>query len=93
MAYGLQVFNCSGAIRLDLTKRILKIWGSKTVTGTGTLTSSSLGYGNNRLWYFITNYGANTNNGNLPLVRISTDCKTISWKNIVGNVTFSYGVY
>ena len=42
MAVGLQVYKADGSLDLDLTKRIPKFIGVKTVTGTGQLLISEV---------------------------------------------------
>ena len=72
MAVGLQVYKADGSLDLDLTKRIPKFIGVKTVTGTGQLLISEVADNpNNKLWYIISSYTPSEDKGSIPLIRIS----------------------
>lgn len=92
MAAGMQAFDAKGALTADLTKHFAKLVGSKTVSGNGQISVSTLA-ANNKLWYFITSHSVSYNGTNKPLLRIDSDGKTIRWENIQDSVTFYYGVY
>lgn len=93
MAVGLQVYKADGSLDLDLTKRIPKFIGVKTVTGTGQLLISEVADNpNNKLWYIISSYTPSEDKGSIPLIRISDAGSKIQWSNIP-HTTFRYGVY
>lgn len=93
MAVGLQVYKADGSLDLDLTKRIPKFIGVKTVTGTGQLLISEVADNpNNKLWYIISSYTPSEDKGSIPLIRISDASSKIQWSNIP-RTTFRYGVY
>lgn len=93
MAVGLQVYKADGSLDLDLTKRIPKFIGVKTVTGTGQLLISEVADNpNNKLWYIISSYTPSEDKGSIPLIRISDAGSKIQWSNIP-RTTFCYGVY
>lgn len=93
MAVGLQVYKADGNLDLELTKRIPKFIGVKTVTGTGQLLISEVvDNPNNKLWYIISSYTPSEDKGSIPLIRISDAGSKIQWSNIP-RTTFRYGVY
>lgn len=93
MAVGLQVYKADGSLDLDLTKRIPKFIGVKTVTGTGQLLISEVADNpNNKLWYIISSYTPSEDKGSIPLIRISDAGSKIQWSKIP-RTTFRYGVY
>ncbi|WP_444340335.1 hypothetical protein [Phascolarctobacterium succinatutens] len=93
MAVGLQVYKADGSLDLDLTKRIPKFIGVKTVTGTGQLLISEVADNpNNKLWYIISSYTPSEDKGSIPLIRISDAGSKFQWSNIP-RTTFRYGVY
>lgn len=93
MAQGVQVFDENGNITLDLTKQIPRIVGELTLNGTGSITSNSIGYPKNKLWYFIVgNVSPADDIAATPFLRIDNNGTTISWGNQVGT-RIRYGVY
>lgn len=93
MAHGLQVFNSSGDVITDLTKRFAKIIEKRTVTGTGEINVADCGAPNNRLWYFIVSPSTSDTEEILPLLRITDSGRKIIWENIETPLTFYCGVY
>lgn len=93
MAHGLQVFNSSGDVITDLTKRFAKIIEKRTVTGTGEINVADYGAQNNKLWYFIVSPSTSDNEEILPLLRITDSGRKIIWKDIEKPLTFFLGVY
>lgn len=93
MAHGLQVFNSSGDVITDLTKRFAKIIEKKTVTGTGEINVADYGASNNRFWYFIVSPSTSDTEEILPLLRIIDGGKKIMWKDVGEPLTFYFGVY
>lgn len=93
MAHGLQVFNSSGDVITDLTKRFAKIIEKKTVTGTGEINVADYGAPNNRFWYFIVSPSTSDTEEILPLLRIIDGGKKIMWKDVGEPLTFYFGVY
>ena len=93
MAHGLQVFNSSGDVVTDLTKRFAKIIEKKTVTGTGEINVADYGAPNNKFWYFIVSPSTSDTEEILPLLRVVDGGKKIIWKDIETPLTFYFGVY
>lgn len=93
MAYGLQIYDENGNVTLDLTKQIPRVVGELTLNGNGSITNASIGYPNNKLWYFITSNVSPSNNiDTTPFLRIDENGTTIKWGNQVGT-RIRYGVY
>ena len=93
MAAGLQVFNASGTLRLDLTKQYCKIMATQELTGSGTITASGLGCPNNKLWYFVLDYNVYGTADYPTIVRLINDGQTLQWQNLTEPITVCYGVY
>ena len=93
MAQGLQVFDEQGNITLDLNKKFPRIVGNLILNGNGNITNVSLGYPNNKLWYFIvSNVSPSSNIEAVPFLRIDENGSKISWGNMVGT-QIRYGIY
>ena len=93
MAQGVQVFDENGNITLDLTKQIPRIVGELTLNGNGSITSTSIGYPNNKLWYFILGYVSPSSNIEaVPYLRIDNNGTKITWGNQLGT-KIRYGIY
>lgn len=93
MTQGLQVFDDNGNITLDLTKQMPRIVGEMALNGDGEITSTSIGYPNNKLWYFIvSNISPADDINDTPFLRIDNNGTKISWGNQVGT-RIRYGIY
>lgn len=93
MAQGVQVFDENGDIVLDLSKKIPRIVGELVLNGNGNITSESINYPNNKLWYFITsNVSPADDINDTPFLRIDNNGTKISWGNQVGT-RIRYGIY
>jgi hypothetical protein len=57
MPQGLQIFDASGAVRVDVTNRLTKLMGSQAISAPGSLTLSTL-QGNALFACFVPNSGA-----------------------------------
>ena len=90
MPQGLQVFDENGKIKVDMTKRLTKVLGAMTISGTGELTFEQ--YPNQHPWMVVLVHPFGVNNEH-PVLGI-TDCR-IYWKNTpapYGGMIL-YGVY
>ena len=90
MPQGLQVFDKTGKIKVDMTKRLTKVLGVMTISGTGELTFEQ--YPNQHPWMVVLVHPFGVNNEH-PVLGI-TD-RRIYWKNTpapYGGMIL-YGVY
>ena len=90
MPQGLQVFDENGKIKVDMTKRLTKVLGVMTISGTGELTFEQ--YPNQHPWMVVLVHPFGVNNEH-PVLGI-TD-RRIYWKNTpapYGGMIL-YGVY
>ena len=93
MAHGLQVFNSSGDVITDLTKRFAKIIEKRTVTGTGEINVADNGAPKNKLWYLIVSPSPSDTAEIFQVLRITDQGRKIIWQGIGEPLTFYFGVY
>lgn len=92
MGVGLQVFGESGEIKLDLTKRLPKVIGTKEITGSGEIRFDQ--YPGMKPWYLTDGGFDAAEEGKTPFLKIDNINRRIIWGDL-GNKTRSilYGVY
>lgn len=93
MQSGFMVYDPNGNLKLDMSKQITRIIGELTLNGSGSITSGSINYPNNNLWYMVVVYGsAGSSVEATPVLRIDNSGKRIFWQNQKGTV-IRYGIY
>lgn len=92
MEANLVIYNSDRSVKIDMATHLPRIVGMKTLQGSGTITSASVGYPNNKLWYIvITNASPSSRYENTPVLRIVDDGYTIKWMNQTGT-KIRYGI-
>nr|DAS40838.1 MAG TPA: hypothetical protein [Caudoviricetes sp.] len=95
MPAGLQVFDEAGRLKLDLTRRITKVLGTRIVSGSGEIDLS--GYVGMSPWYFLPE-ALRTSPEDVgetdPTLWIDQKKQKICWKEIPSRgIRIHYGVY
>lgn len=92
MAQGLQVYDASSNLIMDIGTSIGRILGSTVTTAStsGSVTGVS-GFSDGVGWYCVVPISANFTGISAPVVSISGT--TISWTAVSTSVTIVYGVY
>lgn len=92
MVAGMEVKDINGNVKVDMTTQLPRIMGQIILNGSGSITSASIGYPNNKLWYIvITNASPSDRYESTPVLRIVDDGYTIKWMNQVGT-KIRYGI-
>lgn len=92
MTAGLEIRDSNNNVKVDMTTQLPRIIGQMVLNGNGTITSSSIGYPNNKLWYIvITNVSPSNRYENTPVLRIVDDGYTVKWQNQTGT-KIRYGI-
>lgn len=92
MGANLVIYNSDRSVKIDMATHLPRIVGTKTLQGSGSITSSSIGYPNNKLWYIVTtNASPASEQSATPTLRILDNGYTIKWQNQVGTV-IRYGI-
>lgn len=92
MGAGLQVFNESGGLSLDLTKRPMKVLGRKEISGNGEISLDE--YPGMRPWYLTETQLLVNEEGAYPVLCIDNASRKILWRNLgTGRTKIIYGVY
>ena len=92
MGAGLQVFGESGEIKLDLTKRLPKVIGTKEITGSGEIRFDQ--YPGMKPWYLAIDKFFSDMEGRRPFLKLDNKDRRIIWGDLGSTKkVILYGVY